>query len=225
MTGSEGDVNEAGEQGVQLRFIRADELIAEQVCPVFRSPSVRLLRGDMLEEIEEAGRILDGARRGAVKIEAEASERAEALFAEARLKGLAKGAEEMLETLAAARRVYAGALDEAEQDMLDMAFRLAEHIVGEAIEFEPKKVQRMVEKVLVRARGKRQITVRVAPGDLRELEASGAQLCGLVDGVSVHLQPDPALTRGGCVIETESGRIDGRVEVQFNALRAAIARG
>jgi type III secretion protein L len=178
-----------------------------------------------LEDLEQVDVAVDAARTEAERILEDARRNAEETLDEARRQGRSEGCQELLAELAKARRVYAQALDEAESDMLEMAFRLAGRIIGEAVEREPRRIESMVSSVLRRARGKRDIVVMVAPDDLPMLEGAGSELARQVDGVAVHFEADASLTRGGCVIQTESGRIDGRIETQLDALRRALQGG
>ncbi|MBZ0115773.1 MAG: flagellar assembly protein FliH, partial [Sandaracinaceae bacterium] len=57
------------------------------------------------------------------------------------------------------------------------------------------------------------VRLRVSPGDVGALEALG-----------VPLEPDPSMERGGCVVHTELGDVDARVEVRLEALLRAIER-
>jgi type III secretion protein L len=205
-----------------LRVIRAPDIVREQVEPIFSSPTVRVVTARVVDSLESAGVAVDQAHREAGRIVKEARAEAEAAREDAREQGRAEGLEEALECVAKARREYEEVLAAAEGDMLEMAFRLAQRIVGKAIELEPELTAQMVEQVLRHARGKREISVLVAPGDLDVLESSADQFARQVDGVPVHFEADASLERGSCVIKTESGRIDGRIESQLHTLQRAL---
>jgi type III secretion protein L len=216
-----------GEQGPPepLRLIRAPDVLEEDVRPLFDSPSVRLVRARVVESLEQARVDIDTARREAEAIVEEARSQAEQVREQARHDGHAEGLEEVVEHIARARREYTETMEAAEDDMLELAARLARRIVGEAIEVEPQRVQKMVAQVLRHARGKREIVVHVAAEDLAALEGHAAEFSRQVDGVPVHFDADPSLERGSCVIQTESGRIDGRITTQLQTLLRALRGG
>lgn len=213
------------EESTGLRVIRAPEAIREDVRPLFASAQVRVIDARVVESLESVGISVDNAGREAQRVVEEARAEADEIRREAREQGRAEGFEDVLAELARARRDYEELTAGAEDDMLEMAFRLARRIVGEAIELDPQRVQQMVASVLAHARGKRELLVKVAPEDLAVLQQNADALVRQVDGVRVHFEEDASLDRGGCVIHTESGRIDGRIEAQLETLKRALRGG
>lgn len=222
----DSDCEDAREDAPRLRVIKAPEVVAKQVEPLFAASSpTRIISGRVVDAMEAANLCLERARREADRVRQEARREAQRLHEEARAEGHEEGLAEVVELMARARSEYASLIEGAEDDMLELAMRLAERIVGEALELDPARIERIVADVLRYARGKRQITVHVAPRDLVELEGATEALSEQVDGVPVHLQGDADLDRGSCVIHTESGRIDGRIETQLETLLRAIRGG
>lgn len=210
------------ESAQAIPVIRVSDVVADTVRPFFRAPDVRVIRARVLEDLGQVDLAVDAARSEAEKIVDEAEKSAQKIREKANLEGRSEGSRKLLAEIARARKVYASALDEAERDMVKMAFGLAARIIGEAVECEPSRVEAMVGGVLRRARGKRDIVVMVCPQDLPALTQARPELARHVDGVNIHFETDSSLTRGGCVIQTESGRIDGRIETQLDALKRAL---
>ena len=77
-------------------------------------------------------------------------------------------------------------------------------------------VAERVRTVLERARRAKRVRVRVHPSDLAHLE--GAEWAA---GASI--EGDAELTPGDCVVETELGTLDGRVQTQLAALDEALS--
>lgn len=208
-----------------IRLIRAPEAIEEDVRPLFSSQTARVIRSRVIESLGAANEAIDRAKSVADATVDQARRESKAIRDKAREEGRAEGMEDVLEQLAMARREYEELIAGAEQDMLDMAFRLAQRIIGEAIELEPARVRQMVANVLGHARGKREIVVQVAPDDLAVLEATSDEFSGQVDGVRVYFEAEASLGRGSCVIQTETGHIDGRIETQLDTLKRALQGG
>lgn len=213
------------ERAPTIRVLRAPEALARDIQVLAASREVRVVRRRVVDSLEQADIDIERAGAAAAAIVEEARREAASLRAEARKAGREEGLNEVLEHVARARTEYAAVMEEAEKDMLELAFRLARRIIGEAIELEPARVQQMLASVLRHARGKREISVCVAPADLEMLEAAEGQFSQLVDGVPVIFEADRELDRGSCVIRTESGRIDGRIETQLETLERALAGG
>ena len=105
------------------------------------------------------------------------------------------------------------ALAAAEKELGTLALAAAKRILGEELSIAPDRIGAVVEGVLTRARRARSIKVRVHPDDVAALRKLHA---------SLSIEPDPSLTRGGCVVETDLGELDARLEVQIAALARAL---
>jgi flagellar assembly protein FliH len=81
-----------------------------------------------------------------------------------------------------------------------------------------------VAEALARAKAGHELTVRISPVDLPVLEPQREQLAALVCA-PLTLVADPQVVLGGCVIESQPGTLDARLEVQlqglYDTLRAA----
>jgi len=160
---------------------------------------------------------------------------AEALRDEARRNGYADGrdaaAAELTETLASAAREAAAARLQAEPAALRLCGRLAakmaEKIVGHAVEVEPEALTAIAAQALAASRARAGlIKLRVNPDDRAALErdhARRALLARFEGGVELEIVADPAVGRGGCVVETATVRLDARLETQIAALERAVA--
>jgi type III secretion protein L len=181
--------------------------------------------------MEQAAAIIAAANARAAALVRQGEE----LRAEARRQGYADGrdaaAAELTETLAAAARAAAGVRVQAEPAALRLAGRLAarmaEKIVGRAVEIEPDTFTAIAAQALAASRARAGlIKLRVHPDDHASLERDDARralLARFDGGVELEILPDPAVGRGGCVVETATVRLDARLETQIAALERAVA--
>lgn len=163
---------------------------------------------------EQARAVLDAARAEAEAVRARARE-------EGRVEGRAELAAACLR-LAGERERW---LAEAHAQAIEVALRLAGHLVGEALETRPDRIAQVVEPLLERVRHAGRIGIRAHPDDHPALAAACGALVG-EDGLprAITLTPDATISRGGCVVETDAGVLDARLEVRIDALRQALAR-
>ncbi len=91
----------------------------------------------------------------------------------------------------------------------------ARRIVGEELVLAPERIVTIVREVLERARRARTVTVRVHPADAGALRRAFGEEGALVE-------EDPSLERGGCVVATELGELDARLEVKLEELARAM---
>ena len=184
-----------------------------------------IYRQQEVEVLEALQREAKALQREGQEACAAAREEAEGIRQRARDEGRAEGLREWLEAIARAREEYARVQSEVERDMVTLAFHIARRIIGRAIEVDPTVVAEIIGEALVAARGRRRILVRVHPDDLSELKARRAEFIGQLDGATLHFEAQNGMERGGCVIETESGRVDGCMETRLETLRRALMEG
>jgi flagellar biosynthesis/type III secretory pathway protein FliH len=158
----------------------------------------------------EAVRLVEEARAEAERLREEARAEAERLREEARAAALAAARAEIAEGLVAAARAREAAIAGAEREVQTLALVAAGRIVGEELALSPERIVTIVRNVTERARRARGVEVRVHPDDAVALERAV--------GASLRIIPDPTITRGGCVVTSELGIVDARVEVQLDAM-------
>ncbi|HET6433834.1 FliH/SctL family protein [Dyella sp.] len=156
----------------------------------------------------------------------------EALEQQARDEGFAAGHAEGLAAAERERRALAARMeallnaaarplatldDATEQELARLATVIARRVVAHELALAP---QRVVQAVQQAARAlpaaTRELRVRLHPDDLallRELAVSEEHW---------QLLPDPALSRGDCLLESERSRLDGRVDTRLAAVVDAV---
>lgn len=185
----------------------------------------RVIKREVVEAAAEAGRIVDAATEEASSIRLEA----ETAAAQLRLKAYKEGREEALlelnEHLLGAREIRDTALAEAERDLLRLAVKIAEKIIGHEIERDSTTLADIIANALRHTRQNEMLTVRVHPGDLPLVEVQRERLNQMSRARFLDFVPDPRVTRGGCIIESESGTVDAQLATQLQVLeRALLAR-
>ncbi|MET0649320.1 MAG: type III secretion system stator protein SctL [Pyrinomonadaceae bacterium] len=173
----------------------------------------------------EARRILADANREAEesreRAKQEATELREAAYQEGREAALA----ELNFILIEAHERRDAALSGAERDVLRLAVKLAEKIIGREIERDDATLADIVSAALRHARQQEALTVRVNPADLPRVQAHRDRLDPSGRARFIDLVADPRVAHGGCVIEGESGTVDARLDTQLRVLeRALLAR-
>jgi flagellar assembly protein FliH len=147
-------------------------------------------------------------------------------------EGRAAGAEEVrreAETeLARIRSISAGlqrALDTGIRGIEDVAVAIAFEAVCKMLgsaAVSPDGIRVLVHEAAAHAAGAQQVTVRLHPGDLAALQAAGGMDGALASGASVQWAADKSIELGGCVVETDGGTLDARLETQVERLRATL---
>jgi len=145
---------------------------------------------------------------------------AEATLAAARREGFEAGRQEGLATvtelLVRARAQAWQRAASADAELRQLAVRIAEKILGRELAQSPEAVVDVVRTALAAAATRKHIVVRVHPDDVAAVRAARAEL-------TVHA--DPGVARGGCLVDTEVGTIDARLDVQLAAIERALVPG
>jgi type III secretion protein L len=191
----------------------------------------RVVPASVVNATEEAARIRAQAEADAAALRSGAEREVEAArqagFVEGREAGLAEVSALLLAARIRAEREVASKKDTA----IALARRMAEKIVGRAIDLSPELMNQIVADALQACRARSgKLVLRVHPEDLASIEAGRPQWAARVESaVEVRLQPDATVEHGGCVVDTPSGRVDARLQTQLEALeralRAATAAG
>ncbi|MBN2575821.1 MAG: hypothetical protein JXP73_14740 [Deltaproteobacteria bacterium] len=132
--------------------------------------------------------------------------------------------EETVATLAAARAEANREREAAKDAAVVLARKMAERIVGRAIELDAGVMREIAAQALAAAKpGKTAVVLRVHPEDLAALEAKrGGWLAEIAGKADVRVLADPGVGRFGCVVETAVGRLDARLQTQLDALEGAL---
>lgn len=170
----------------------------------------------------EIDAILERATKEAEEVVSKARAEAAAIRKEACEQGKQEAWASLTHELAKVRAEREALLQEAESEALDLAFALARRIISKKIEAQPELVRDVLKEVAQSARGRRSLVFRVHPDDLELVRAQQQTLSQELEGAAVYFDDDATLSRGECVIETEAGRIDGRLDTQLQILRDAL---
>ena len=131
-------------------------------------------------------------------------------------EGLAQLSEKILETELTREKI----LGDAEPQIIQMVMDIAEKVIGR--EVEKGAVVDVVKQAISQAVGKK-ITVRINPLDVPFLREREKELFHVVDQTqSVNIKEDEQIPPGGCVVETEMGAVDARLDTQIMAVKKAL---
>ena len=154
---------------------------------------------------------------------AEAHKEAERLRAQAITEGRERGLAAVSELLVAARASAARARRNVETDLRTLAVRIAERILEREITVNPDTVADITAAALRQAGAPRDVLLRLHPDDLKALERGRPRLLErAARAEAVEFRADPAIGRGGCIVETELGTVDARLPVQLEAIERAL---
>lgn len=194
--------------------------IAEDVA----APRRTFIKNRVVEAEEEARQIVSDAKTRAEHLVAEAEAEAEGIRANSYEAGRSESLSEFTEIITAALEKRETTLRDLEREVLRLSVKIAEKIIGHEIKTDKKTVVDMVAVAMRNVRQQDRLIIRVNPTDLPAIEEQKALLNQSGRASFVDFEPDPKIASGGCIIESEVGTVDARLETQMRILERALLR-
>ncbi len=113
--------------------------------------------------------------------------------------------------------------EEMVTSVAELALLIARHLVRRELKTAPGEVIGVVRETMrllpIASRG---TTLHLNPDDAELVRAA---LAIDTDGISWRVEADPLIARGGCIVETETSRIDATVEARLAAIASKMFGG
>jgi type III secretion system HrpE/YscL family protein len=199
------------------KIIKSDFGGSEEAPPSEISPSgSKVVRRAIFETGIAADDILEQARQRAAEIIADAEQRRDEIAGEARDEGRREGLAQWNDALAQIGRERDKYLSECESDVLQVAVRIAEKIIGESLKLDPALQVSIVREALKSVRQSKRATIRVHPDAAREVESKLEDLRReMPEGCVFVVKGDDTVNIGGCVIQTDTSTVNASLRDQL----------
>jgi flagellar biosynthesis/type III secretory pathway protein FliH len=188
-----------------------------------------VLNKKVLAASDKAQAIIDEAVLEADKIKDEATELKARIAREmekAKKDGYAIGREDgmssVTEKAVALQHVREKFYKNAEPEMIKLVMTIAEKIIGKMVRENESSIKSIVRQAVESALGER-ITVKLNPEDYKIVSEDEHDFKDVFDRTKrIVFKEDETIKKGGCMVETEVGTIDARLETQLKAIRKAL---
>jgi flagellar biosynthesis/type III secretory pathway protein FliH len=186
----------------------------------------RVAPREVVDAAEQARALLERARTTAGELVA----RAESEAAELRLKAEVEARAEATARLAAHALALslreAQALERNLERVIELSRVLAERLLGEALELEPRRIVAIARRALEETRGARRVTIVAHPDDAALIDEA---LLSLNAGGAATVLADPERPRRSLRLDTDIGVLDADLAPQLDRLlpklRESLAHG
>jgi len=112
---------------------------------------------------------------------------------------------------------------EMEKDIVELAIKVAEKVINKKIEEEPELVSNYLIELLPKIEQAKNITIWINPNEIEYVKLSKDKFKNLVEDVeNINIAPDSRIEKGGCIIETNFGKIDARISTKLEVLKEII---
>jgi len=184
-----------------------------------------VLKSDVVHAMSSAEKILAEARENARELLDKAKADAAGIREEARRAGYEEGLTQLTQTIHDAKTQYGRMLNNSEQEMLKLSLKIAERIIGRCVEVEPHMMLEIIHKAIESLKYQKEIRIRVNPEDLGYPKDNKMELYTMLgESKEIEIVEDLLVGRGGCIIDTEIGTIDARLETQLRVVEKLFAR-
>jgi type III secretion protein L len=188
--------------------------------PVLRPPRPGVLNAEEFEARKDAQRIKEEAEKQASEVLEQANQQREEVFTKAREEARAEVAAQAAGELAKAKMQAGQILASAENEIISLACKVAEKIIGRDLERDPEVVVDICATAIENVRQARAMVLRVNPRDGQLRREKRPKLMELVGRtVDIAIKDDADVKPGGCIIQTEFGTVDAELKTQFEMLR------
>ena len=139
--------------------------------------------------------------------------------ANAKFESLMKALHQALEQLQSLHKKTAR---ELEREIVELSLAIARKVVCRETTTDREIVLAVARKALQQLENPGIIKIKINPADLQAAEEAGFGFGDLVENVkAIRVEAEAAIEAGGCVIETDCGEIDARIDQQLQTVEAA----
>ncbi len=111
-----------------------------------------------------------------------------------------------------------------EAEMAAFVLTIARQVVKTEVTQNPEVIAHVLQNALRRVTDKDQVRIRVSLPDAAQVRGMREDLLNLMDGVkNLEIVDDRRIGQGGCVVETNAGTIDAKIETQLDEVERALA--
>ena len=110
---------------------------------------------------------------------------------------------------------------DSEKEIVELALAIARRIICHEVQLNKNTVIDVTREALKRVEDHENIKIRMGPEDFECFE-SAADPDLICNNDNVTFEAQEAISSGGCIIETEAGTIDARIEKQLQAVEGAL---
>lgn len=212
--------------------------------------TVKAQTNEILRETEQMVKeLLETARREAEKIIRNANVGAEEVISEGRVRlkdieeeayqrGWQAGShdgrkhveEEYQDRLQEAQNLLDKAAEErqsiiagSEDEIVQLAVTVARKIISHELAVNPDTIVDIVKRAIDKTSDREELTVRVNPENLESTISAQEDISQSSKGIrKLKILADSTVAPGGCVVETQNGTVDARVERQLSEIEQAL---
>lgn len=189
---------------------------------VHLAPQTKMIKAKDFSSLLSAEELITAVKKDAETYKKEVVAEIESLKEQAERTGFEEGFKEWTDKILALENEIKQVRKDMEKAILPVALKAAKKIVERELELSQNAILDIVSSNLKAVSTHRKITIYVNKKDVETLEKSRPQLKDLFESLEVmYIRERADIERGGCVIETEGGIINAKLENRWRVLENA----
>ena len=106
-----------------------------------------------------------------------------------------------------------------EKEVVELALSIARQVICQEITIDREIVVCVAREALAKVEDPGRVKIKMSPSDLQFINETQSQLSNLIENIdNVTLEATESIQSGGCIIETDFGEIDARIEKQLQVV-------
>lgn len=105
-----------------------------------------------------------------------------------------------------------------EKIVLELSFLISEKIIKEKLE-KNSRINETLALAMKKVIGANDVIIKINPDDLKGLSNENKNILNDTSYSKIKFEPDEKIEPGGCLIETDIGNVDGRVNAQLKEIK------
>ena len=219
---------------------KADEILKHAEEAAFNEVKTQTDQSQVLKQQTqaEADEILANAKAEAEKIKADAEAERDEIkksayeegYSDGQENGFATGKDEITRLIERTHKILEGVmlrreeiLSETEQQIVDLVILMSKKVVKIISENQKSVVMANVLQALKKVKGRGDVTIRVNLADVKLTTEHIQDFIKQDENVKgIQVIEDSTVDKGGCIVETDFGAIDARIQSQLSELENKI---
>ncbi len=186
------------------------------------APKTKIISSENFSKTLSANEMIDLVHKEAKKYRMDIIAECEQLKEQAQKEGFEAGFKEWSSQLASLEAEILKVRKELSHILAPVALKAAKKVVGRELKISEDAIVDIVSNVLKSVAQHKKISIYANPKDLVILEAHRPRLKEIFESLeSLSLRPRDDIEVGGCIIETEGGIINAKLENQWKVLEQA----
>ena len=191
--------------------------------PVAIAPGIKRLSAKAFSTLLSCKELLETTKRDAEEYRKQVAAECEEIKAHAEKEGFQAGFEQWTQTVSYLEGEIAKVQKELQKVVMPVAVKAAKKIVAAELKVNPEVVLDIVASTLKSIAQHKRVVLYVNKKDFDLLESSKSKLKPIFEELeSLSIRDRDDIEPGGCVVETEVGIVNARLEDRWRTLEAAL---